>query len=47
MSQTPRDYSKKRDDIPMPVFADKKGGLMAAFFSLSVEIRNRLRPDRP
>jgi hypothetical protein len=46
MSQTARDYSEKRDFIRLRVFANKKGGLlMAAFFSLPVEIRNRLRPD--
>ncbi|PTR21123.1 hypothetical protein C8K63_11590 [Pseudomonas sp. GV085] len=47
MSQTGRDYGEKRDYIRMRVCADKKGGLlMAAFFSLPVEIKNRLQPYR-
>jgi hypothetical protein len=47
MSQTARDYSEKRDFIGMRVFAGKKkAASRAAFFSLPVEIRNRLQPDR-
>ncbi|EJM54123.1 hypothetical protein PMI29_05680 [Pseudomonas sp. GM49] len=47
MSQTGRDYSEKRDFIRMRGFADKKGGLDGRLLNLPVDVKNRLRPDRP